>query len=242
MNALLRALIADDEPLARARLQRLLREDGRIEVVASCRDGVEAMQALQALQPQVAFLDIQMPHADGFDVVAAMPALRHTRIVFVTAHAGHALHAFDVAACDYLLKPLSPQRLQATLDRLCAPVGEMVEVAASLPTRLTVPAGARLRVIEVASIEALIADGNYVELHCGQTHYRVRDTLARLERRLDPRQFLRIHRSRIVRLDAVRDVELLPSGELLLRLHGGLRVSSGRSHRAGLRQALGMAP
>ncbi len=237
MTRRLRALIADDEPMARARLSRLLGEDGGVDIVAECVDGADALAAIRNHRPDVAFLDIRMPGIDGLQV-AAHAADARTRIVFVTAFAEHALHAFDNAAVDYLLKPCSPQRLQATLGRVRE---RLAPAADAYPERLLLHAGARMRLVPVAEIDALLACANYVEVHCGETRHLARDTLAAVEARLDPARFVRIHRSRIVRIGAVRDIELLPSGQYLLRLHGGLRLSSGRSHRERVRAALGMA-
>lgn len=233
----LRALIADDEPMARARLARMLGADGGVHVVAECADGADALAAIRAHRPDVAFLDIHMPGIDGLQVGAGA-RLDGAQVVYVTAYAEHALHAFEGAATDYLLKPFSPQRLQATLGRVrerLAPSGR------AWPEHLLLRAGARMRLVPVARIDALLACANYVEVHGDGGHYLARGTLAAIEAKLDPAHFVRIHRSRIVRIGAVRDIELLPSGQYLLRLSQGLRLSSGRSHRERVRGAFGIA-
>jgi two-component system LytT family response regulator len=235
MSRRLRALVADDEPMARARLARLLGEDGAVDIVAECVDGADALAAIREQRPDVAFLDIRMPGIDGLQVAAHADDGR-TRIVFVTAFAEHAVRAFENAATDYLLKPYSPERLRATLGR----VRERL-APERYPERLLLHAGARMRLVPAAEIDALVACANYVEVHCGAARHLARDTLAAVEARLDPAQFLRIHRSRIVRIGAVRDIELLPSGQYLLRLHDGMRLSSGRSYRERVRSALGIA-
>lgn len=238
----LRALIADDEPLARMRLRRLLRSDGRVDVVAECANGLEAIAAIRDLKPDVAFLDIQMPDADGFSVLARTREVHGPRIVFVTAYAEHALRAFDVQATGYLLKPLSPQRLRATLKRLCSEINDTRRVdpesTQRYPLRMTVPAGSRVRVLNVAEIDCIQARANYIAVHVGENQYVVRQTLAGIEARLDPDVFVRTHRSHIIRIDAVMDFELLESGQLLLRLSNGMRIATGRSYRDHLRAVL----
>ncbi len=236
MSARLRAVIVDDEPLALARMRRLIERDGRVDIVAECGTGADAIDALRTYRPDVAFLDVQMPGADGFRVLALAGA--GTRVVFITAHAEHAVRAFDAQAADYLLKPLSYPRLRAAIERL-QPAGEAP--SPKYAVRLTVQAGARLRVLDVRAIDCLVAQANYVEVEAGDQRHRVRDTLAGLEARLDPEAFVRIHRSRIVRIAAIRDLELLDSGELLLRLESGRRLSTGRRYRERLRQAVGLA-
>lgn len=218
----------------------MLDSDGGVDIVAECTNGTEAIEALRRTRPDVAFLDIRMPGADGFQVAARAVDTATTRLVYVTAHAEHALRAFDSAAIDYLLKPLSPVRLRATLQRLRCPVAPAL--AGEYPERLIAHVGARLHPLEVAGVDAVLAQANYVELYCGTERYLLRDTLTRVESQLDPRSFVRVHRSRIVRIAAVRDLELLESGQYLLRLHSGLRLSSGRQYRERLRQALGLAP
>ena len=236
MSARLRAVIVDDEPLALARMRRLIERDGRVDIVAECGTGADAIDALRTYRPDVAFLDVQMPGADGFRVLALAGA--GTRVVFITAHAEHAVRAFDAQAADSLLKPLSYPRLRAAIERL-QPAGEAP--SPKYAVRLTVQAGARLRVLDVGAIDCLVAQANYVEVEAGDQRHRVRDTRAGLEARLDPEAFVRIHRSRIVRIGAIRDLELLDSGELLLRLESGRRLSTGLRYRERLRQAVGLA-
>ena len=216
MSARLRAVIVDDEPLALARMRRLIERDGRVDIVAECGTGADAIDALRTYRPDVAFLDVQMPGARQREHAEAVGA----------------------QAADYLLKPLSYPRLRAANERL-QPAGEAP--SPKYAVRLTVQAGARLRVLDVGAIDCLVAQANYVEVEAGDQRHRVRDTLAGLEARLDPEAFVRIHRSRIVRIAAIRDLELLDSGELLLRLENGRRLSTGRRYRERLRQAVGLA-
>lgn len=237
MSGRIRAIVVDDEPMALARLARLLREEDGVEVVAECGDGASAIAALRSHRPDVAFLDIQMPGIDGLHVSANAVA-GDTCIVYVTAHSEHAVRAFETDAVDYLLKPFTVRRLQATLARLRARVAARKP---GFPERLLLQAGARQRLVPVQAIDSLIASANYVEVQCGHERLLARETLTAIEARLDPAQFVRIHRSRVIRIGAVRDVELLPSGQYLLRLHNGQKLSGGRSYRDQLRKALGMA-
>jgi two-component system LytT family response regulator len=222
--------------MALTRLSRLLREQDDVEVVAECGDGASAIAALRSHRPDVAFLDIHMPEVDGLQV-SANAAVGGVCIVYVTAHSEHAVRAFETGAVDYLLKPFSVRRLQATLARLQARV---VSQKPAFPEHLLLQAGARQRLVPVQSIDSLLASDNYVEVHCGRERYLTRETLTAIGAKLDPRQFVRIHRSRIVRIGAVQDVELLPSGQYLLRLHNGQKLSGGRSYRHRLRKALGL--
>lgn len=236
MSERIRAIVVDDEPMALARLARLLREEGGVEVVAECEDGASAMAALRSHRPDVAFLDIHMPGMDGFQV-STKAAAADTRVVYVTAHSEHAVRAFETDAVDYLLKPFTVRRLQATLARLRA---RAVKRGRAYPERILLQAGARQRLVPVQAIDSLLASANYVEVHCGHERHLARETLNAIEAKLDPAQFVRIHRSHVVRIGAVRDVELLPSGQYLLRLHNGQKLPGGRSYRDRLRKALGL--
>ena len=236
MSERIRAIVVDDEPMALARLSRLLREEDGVDVVAECGDGASAIAALRSHSPDVAFLDIRMPGMDGLHV-SANAVSGDTCVVYVTAHSEHAVHAFETDAVDYLLKPFTVRRLQATLTRLRARLSSRTR---AFPERLLLQAGARQRLVPVHAIDSLLASANYVEVHCGQERHLIRETLNALEAKLDPAQFVRIHRSRVVRIGAVRDVELLPSGQYLLRLHNGQKLSGGRSYRDRLRKALGI--
>ena len=237
----LRALIADDEPLARARLLRLLAQFPEIEVIAECGNGEEAIKALHEQGPDLAFLDIQMPDMDGFDVLDSLPRGRQPHVVFVTAYSEHAVRAFEARALDYLLKPVSAERLRQAVERLRflpAPAGE--PAAPAFPERLAVPVGARIHLVPIADIDHVQSHANYVELHLGARSLVLRETLGNLEARLDPRRFLRVHRSRIVRLDGIVEAQAQDSGRYLLRLQSGARLVTGRSYCTRIRAALGV--
>lgn len=238
----LRVVIADDEPLARLRLRRLLGANPDIEVVAECASGIEVMQLLPDCPCDLLFLDIQMPGADGFQALEHVVA-RPRAVVFVTAYAEHAVRAFDVQAVDYLLKPISPERLQQAVERAQRALANDAPVATpvTIPRRLALPIGRRMQMVELDELDCAIAQANYVELKVGSRSFVLRETISGFHARLDPQRFLRIHRSAIVRVDAIREVEPLASGRYRVNLHGGQRLVSGRSYRDALRAALGLA-
>ncbi|KAB8318436.1 response regulator transcription factor [Tolypothrix campylonemoides VB511288] len=234
----LRVLVVDDEPMARTRLRRMLGAEHGVHIVGECATGEDAAAALATLRPDVVFLDIQMPGMDGFGTLhRAAPAWR-PRVVFVTAYSEHAVDAFEHGAVDYLLKPYSRERLRLALER--ARAGRQraePAVAERFPERLPVAVGHRLRMVPVASIDCVVAQLNYVELHVGAERLSLRETMAAMEAQLDPRHFARIHRSRIVRIAAVTEIETLESGQYVLRLASGLRLGSGPAYRERVRQA-----
>lgn len=248
----LRALIVDDEPLARARLRRLLDQEDNVQIVAACANGKQAITALRTNDTDVAFLDIRMPDMDGFRVLDHLPADRLPHIVFVTAYSEHAVRAFETRALDYLLKPVGADRLHAAVARVRQKLiddNERRLVRNAIPPaihntsyadRLTVSVGRHLRILAVADIDYAIAQANYVELHGGDRVHLVRSTIGGLAMRLDPAKFLRIHRSRIVRLDAIDSLEPRGAGQFLFHMKNGSRLISGRSYRDRIRGALGI--
>jgi len=238
----LRVLIVDDEPMARARLRRMLESEHGVHIIGECCSGEEAASALADLQPDVVFLDIQMPGMDGFGTLHRAAAAWRPHVVFVTAFSEHAVDAFEHGAVDYLLKPYSRERLRVSLERARA-AGQRVPVIADedFPDRLPVPVMNRLRMVPVQSIDCIIAQANYVELHVGTERLILRETLAAMESQLDPRHFVRVHRSRIVRIAAVNDIETLESSQYVFRLASGTRLSSGPSYRDRIRQVFRLA-
>ncbi len=253
-TGVLRTLIVDDEPLARARLRRLLHDEPDVAIVGECGTSAEAVAAVRRESPHVLLLDIQMPEGDGFSVIEQMPADQRPLTIFITAYSGHAVRAFEARALDYLLKPIGADRLHDALERARAQMAqrERADLSTALARlredapprayvdRLAVPAGPRIRFVPVEDVEYMTAQANYVELHVGGATHLVRETLTALEGRLDPRLFARIHRSRIVRLDRIADIEPLASGQYVVRLKSGVRFTSGRSYRSRLRRALGL--
>ena len=239
----IRVVIADDEPLARLRLRRLLGAIAGVEIVAECASGIEVMQLLPDCPCDLLFLDIQMPGADGFQALEHVVA-RPRAVVFVTAYAEHAVRAFDVQAVDYLLKPISADRLLQALERVQRALASEAAIIATpaIPRRLALPIGRRMQMVELDELDCALAQANYVELKVGARTFVLRDTISGFHARLDPQRFLRIHRSAIVRIDAIREIEPLASGRYRVNLHSGQRLVSGRSYRDALRAALGLAP
>ena len=252
MNAL-RVAIVDDEPLARARLRRLLeRSDGaRVEVAVECSDGADLAAALARTPVDAVFLDIQMPEADGFAALARLPP-PHPAIVFVTGYKQHAVRAFEVRATDYLLKPVSARRLSETLARLVqtrATAAHEPAAAAAIaspepaaprvyPERLPLPLGQRRVLVPVEDIELVIAQRNYLEVQTAERSFVLRQPLAAFAAELDPRRFVQVHRSLLVRAGAVREIRPLESARFRLTLHSGKQVRSGRNYREAVRALL----
>ncbi len=221
----LQALIADDEPLARERLRLLLAGHDDIVIAGECRHGREVIAALKERSYDVLFLDIQMPGGDGFEIIEQVGMARMPVTVFVTAHNHYALKAFDVRALDYLTKPVEPERLKATLGRvrekiasesalhaqehlksLLAAISEGVRDKKEFPTRLVVPNGARDSFVNVDEIDWIEAADYYACLHVGSKSFMLRETIKQLVDTLDPRKFVRVHRSAIVNIARVREI------------------------------------
>jgi two-component system LytT family response regulator len=225
-EAPLRALIVDDEPLARRGLRLHLQEIGGVEVVGESTGGRQAIADIRSLQPQAVFLDVQMPAVDGFGVVDAIGAWRMPATVFVTAHEEHALRAFEAHAVNYILKPVDPARLRDAVKRLRAIVrsGKPEE-------KLVLRDGARVLVLDPGGISWIGAEGDYLRIHEGRGSHLVRHTMAGIEEKLDPSRFARIHRSTIVNVERVREIR--PDGDRLYRvvLRDGTLLKTSRGHR-----------
>jgi len=247
----LRALIVDDEPLARQRVRDLLAREGDIEVVGEARDGYEASELIRSLSPDIVFLDVQMPEMDGFGVIETVGAERFPAAVFTTAYDQYAIRAFEVNAVDYLLKPLDPDRFGESLERARAHLGrretlkaELVSILQSLPSRprfldrLVVRSGGRITFLRTDEIDCIEACGNYVKLCVGTEEHLLRMTMSALEGRLDPERFLRIHRSTIVNVERVKELQSTFHGEYVVVLRSGRRVTLSRGYRDRLQQIL----
>jgi two-component system, LytTR family, response regulator len=233
----LKALIADDEPLARERLCHLLAQQGDVEVGGECRNGQEVITALKRERFDVLFLDIQMPGKDGFEVIAQMGPAQMPVTVFVTAHNEYAVRAFEVHALDYLTKPVEPERLQATIVRIKERISsqsalmtqdQMKLVLAGLgqnafPKRLLVPNGTKDSFVEVSEIDWIEAADYYACLHVGAKSFMLRETIKQLATMLDPHRFVRIHRSVIVNVERVSEV--LREGSVVLKTGQRLKMS-----------------
>jgi two-component system, LytTR family, response regulator len=240
----LRVLIADDEPLARQRMRTLAVREPEVEVVGECATGRAAAEALRARAADVAFLDVEMPDGDGFDVIREVGPARMPAVVFVTAYDRYALRAFEVHAVDYLLKPFDGARFREALRRARARaegssperaqrLRDLVrELGGTAPAeRLVVRSASRVVLVPVDEIDYAEACGNYVRLHCRDARHLMRETMNGLESRLDRRRFARIHRSLLVNLDRVQELHPLFHGDWAVILRGGARLTLSRNYR-----------
>ena len=238
-------MIVDDEALARERIRTLLADWDDIELVAECASGRDAVVAVRRLRPALLFLDIQMPELDGFGVLQALPPpYRPEAIVFVTAHDRFAVHAFDVNAIDYLLKPYTAERFNAALERARARLGgagggqraeidallESVAARLAAPERLTIRSRDGIQFVPVQDVDWLEADRNYTVLHLGTQGLRIRETISELENQLGAVGFVRVHRSIIVNVDRIFRLEPWTHGEYVIVLRNGTKVISGRGY------------
>ena len=243
----LRAVVADDERLARARLTRLLAGVPEIEIVASVDNGERALAAIAEEEPDLVFLDVQMPELDGFSVLAAIEGGRMPLIIFTTAYDRYALRAFEVHAVDYLLKPFDEERLRRAVERAvelaCTPredsarsTRRFLEAMPRPPLdRLVVRGPGRITFVPLDEVTWLEAADNYVYLHVRGESLLLRASLKSLESRLDARRFLRIHRSTIVCRDAIHSIEPAPHGDAAVILTDGTRLPASRTYSESLR-------
>jgi len=242
----IRAIVVDDEELARTVLLEFLSRHAEIEVVGQCANGFEAVKAVADLKPDLVFLDIQMPKLDGFEVLELIGTER--AVVFVTAYDEYALRAFEIHAVDYLLKPFAPERLETALQRvkqrLVGKLPQPAELSASARPaaqsveRLVVKDGTRVYVIPVAKLDYAEAQDDYVALATEGKKHLKQQTISSLESALDPQQFLRIHRSYIVNLEKVVKIEPYSKDNYVVVLSGGTQLPVSRSGFARLREFL----
>jgi two-component system, LytTR family, response regulator len=236
-----RAIVVDDEPVARRRLRTLLQREEGVEIVAECEDGTGAIEAIRRLRPDVVFLDVQMPDLDGFDVIEALAPSEHPAIVFVTAYDRYAVRAFEVHAVDYLLKPFERERLRKTLGRLgehrdSREASRRLQAAVeSVLThrplrRVIVRTPGRVYAVRVEEIDSIHAAGHYLELQTATATHLIRESMTDLEARLDPARFVRIHRSMIVNVDRIRELQPTFHGEFIVLLHSGRRLRCSRTY------------
>ena len=215
----MKAMIIDDEPLARRELGRLLLEFPWVEIVGEAGQVMEAAEKIEALTPELLFLDIQMPGGSGFDLLARLDHL--PQVIFTTAHSEHAVRAFEVNALDYLLKPVEPERLAAALTRIKHGSGTQAPFAGAPLEQLFVRDGPRCWFIPLREVRLLTADGNYVRLLWGKLQPLLGRPLTLLEQRLDPKRFFRANRSQIINLDFIESVEVGVNGRLHVQLRDG---------------------
>ncbi|MGH8292424.1 MAG: LytR/AlgR family response regulator transcription factor [Gammaproteobacteria bacterium] len=250
----IRTLIVDDMPLSRERTRRYLAEVADVEIVGECADGEQTLAAIDALAPDLLLLDVQMPGMTGLALLEKIPALRRPAVVFVTAFDEFAVPAFAAHAVDFLLKPFDHERLAQVLKRVRADLADQhlqpQDAPAPAPSAETTPAPAFLSRIAVKSVgrtvfvnaesvDWLETAGNYVCLHAGKDTHVVRETMNQLEAQFDPAKFVRIHRSTMVRIEAIREIQPLFNGDRVVLLRDGSKLTLSRSYRDKVRVVLG---
>ena len=268
---MIKTLIVDDEALARRRLRRLLEAERDVDVVGEAANGRDAVSAIRALQPDLLFLDVQMPEMDGFGVLEEVGPEQLPAVIFVTAFDQYAVRAFEVHALDYLLKPFDADRLRGAFARARqhvaavagngqAPASQQQQIMALLESlaaerrdlgglggraaertadRLMIKSAGRVYFVKVSEIDYVEAAGNYVRLHVGKDAHLLRETMNGVETRLDANQFLRIHRSTIVNLDRVKEMQPWFSGEYVVIMKDGTQLKLSRGYRDRLEERLG---
>lgn len=252
-------IIVDDEPLAREGIRMLLKQDKAFHVIAECANGREALNAIKKHRPDLIFLDVQMPELDGLGVVRGMPRDQNLLIVFVTAFDRFAIEAFDAHAIDYILKPVNAERFAQTLARIKQRYSEREATrisqellgilqqfsaetrsseVARYQTRFSVKTGDRIQLIEASDVDWIESEDYYIRLHVGKQSYLLRDSLSRLESELDPRIFIRIHRSTIVNKSRVKELKQHFKGEYFVILKDGSSLKLSRSYHAAVETLL----
>ena len=255
----IKTIIADDEPLAREKIRNLLEQDPDIELIGECADGIETVTAIRNQQPDLVFLDVQMPELDGFGVLKALRHSNMPTLIFVTAYDQYALRAFEVHALDYLLKPFDRERFQKALQRAKEHIrkeksGEVNEKLLTLLEdlkseksnnherkyldRLVIKAGGRVTFLKTEEIDWIEAAGNYIRLYIGKDSHLLRETMNNIQTKLDPEKFLRIHRSTILKIDRVKELQPWYHGEYFVTLENGKQLTSSRSYRHQLSKLL----
>jgi two-component system LytT family response regulator len=251
----IRAVIVDDEPLARDCVRIALEHHPEVEVVEECVNGEEAIAAIREHRPDLVFLDVQMPGLDGFDVIEEVGVEEMPVVVFVTAYDQHALKAFDVRALDYLLKPFDRDRFAESISRVRDAIEHsgsdeigrrLLEIVRELrpgtpprSDRLVIKSAGRLFFLRIDEIDWVEAAGNYVKLHVGTDEHLLRETMNGIEQKLDPDAFFRIHRSRIVNMERIKELQPWFNGEYVVILHNGTKLTLSRGYREKLQERLG---
>jgi two-component system LytT family response regulator len=254
----IRALIVDDEPLARQRIRLLARDEPDLEVIGECESAADALATIERDAPDLLFLDVQMPEMDGFELLQKLPRERLPIVIFTTAYDKHAVRAFEAHALDYLLKPFQPDRFKAAVARAQEHLMTRQESSAArglldllatrqapspapvLPylTRLTIKGDDKVSVIKTPDIDSIESAGNYVSVNVGKQSYILRQSLNALEKQLDPEQFLRVSRSAIVNLDRVKELQPMFKGDYIIVLQNGKHLPMTRGLLRGVEQAL----
>jgi two-component system, LytTR family, response regulator len=244
---MIRAILADDEVLARQKLRRLLRDEREVDVVGESASALETIELVRSTKAELLFLDIKMPGMDGFDVIGALSsdhAVPMPAIVFTTAYDRYALRAFDVHAVDYLLKPFTPERLHSAIQRVRERAQARGTSADSTgnesdsSTRIVFKSRGRILFLPVANIRWIGAEENYVRLSTGVETHLLRETMSHLESRLDQQLFLRVHRSFIVNLNFVKEVRTELDGESVVVMTDGQKIAMSRGYRSRILESL----
>jgi two-component system LytT family response regulator len=253
----IRALIVDDEPLARQRIRLLARDEPDIQLIGECDSAADALTAIERESPDLLFLDVQMPEMDGFELLQQLPPERLPIVIFTTAYDKHAVRAFEAHALDYLLKPFPPERFKAAIARahdhlamkqtssaarglldLLAARKTSATAAPQYLMRLTIKSDDKVSVIKTADIDSIESAGNYVSVNAGKESHILRESLNALEKQLDPEKFLRVSRSAIVNLDRVKELQPMFKGEHIIVLQNGRRLTMTRGSLREVEQAL----
>ena len=250
----IRIMIVDDEVLARARLRQLVQQDPDFEIVSECANGAQAVEAAAKLKPDVLLLDVQMPGLDGFGVLKRLNEDSMPLIIFVTAYDEFAVKAFELNACDYLLKPFKKKRFEEAMLRAKSELGNMgqkqwlertsslIESLSGRPrylARFAIKERGRIIFVKASEVDWIEAQDNYVRLHCGKDAHLVRQKIGVLEDELDPARFVRVHRGAIVNVERIRELQQWFHRDYRVILRDGTVVPLGRSYREALREALG---
>lgn len=261
MSHKIRTVVVEDEPVSRDRLLALLCEEQDVEVVGACADGREAAATIRATTPDLVFLDIQLPEMNGLELARTFDDSARPAVVFVTAHDDFALPAFEIHALDYLLKPFSAERFRSAvryarehvahrrattigrhlldlLPQMAATAVAPAPAPAPPPDRLVVKSSGRIYFVRIAEIDWCEAAGNYIRVHVGAQAHLIRETMNRLESQLDPRLFVRVHRSTIVNVDRIQELRSSFNGEHVVVLRNGIRLTMSRSYRDALQDRL----
>ena len=248
----IRVLIVDDEQLARKRVADLLQQDSEVQIVGQVGNGTEALQVMQQETPDLVFLDVQMPESDGFELLEAVGSEAMPAVILVTAYDKYALRAFDIQAVDYLLKPFSESRFRQALERAKEQISKTQQNLPADPrvprngatngkkysSRLVIKSGGKVLFIRTSEIDYVEAAGNYLSIVVGKESHLIRDTMQNFETRLDPEHFIRIHRSTLVNIDRVRELQPLFGGEYAVLLRDGRQLTLSRTYRTRLQQLL----
>ncbi len=256
----IRTLIVDDEPLAREKIRAFVEGDAEIEIIGECSNGAEAVASIRKLSPDLLLLDIQMPERGGFEVLETLNGERPPVVIFVTAYDQYAVRAFEVHALDYLLKPFDRERFEAAIERAKTHLREMrsssnvggagidkkildlleeLRAEKRYVERLVVKDAGRVFFLETDDIDWVEAEGNYINVHTAKKSHLLRDTISGLEAQLDPRKFVRIHRSAIVNIGRIKELQPWTHGEYHVILRDGTQLTLSRNYRENLRNILG---